>query len=148
MVRRYSLPLLLLLFAPLAMQAQSQVFRWFQTDSPVDLLIMREVMEAVNDLDPHSTVYFSDDRTQVQVKISPQVSVAEIHSTIVGKGVVLLTTDGTPPPPVTTAPDGSPLYVVTGDTAGDRARYEAAVAEWNAANPERAMELPVNVPNQ
>lgn len=130
------------------MQAQSQVFRWFQTDAAIDLTTMREVMEAVNDLDPNSTVFFSDDRTQVQVKISPQVDVAEIRSTIVGKGVALRPGDGTPPPPVSTAPDGSPLYLVTGDATADRARYEAAVAEWNAANPERALELPANVTNE
>ncbi len=139
--------LIALLLGALGASAQAPVQHVFEADPPLDMLTIRPVIELVKDLDPNGKVLWSDDMTILKIRIHPSVIEGELRQAITSKGVALR--EGTPTlageEPVYTTPEGRPLYVLTGDEAADRARYEQAVQQWNQNNPNDPISLPVQV---
>jgi hypothetical protein len=141
---------LTLLFSVMALSiwAQNTDHRFFQSAQPMDIPALRDAIQAVVDVAPDAEVFFSDDHSLLQVKGGAQVSDADLREALAGAGILLL--PGTPALATAhgqdTRQDGRPLYVLTGDPAGDRARYEAAVEQWNELNPDAPLSVPPTDP--
>lgn len=136
---RYSLLLALALLSGAAsVVAQSSALRNFEVVNPMDRSNLKFVIQALGDLDPDIEVFHSDDMRILQVKANPSVSNDELRAAINSTGLELRTGE-VDLSRYTEAPVGEqpPIFVVTGDEQGDLARYQAAVATWNAAHPER-----------
>jgi hypothetical protein len=136
--------LLILLFgllgAPLAAQVQHH---YFATDGPFGAAQLKFAIQAVNDVDPTADVFADEERGLLHVRSTGGSTPDELRAALVTSGLALL--PGHPViggSPRTTDMDGKPLYILTGDEAGDRARYEQAVFEWNLAHPEDPITLP------
>jgi hypothetical protein len=122
--------------------AFGQAHHYFQAEAPYDRGALKQLVQAVVDLDPQADVNAGDDMTLLHVRSS--ASESELRAAINGSGVALR--PGTPDlghanPAPTTTPTGRPLMVLTGDPAADQARYAAAVAAWNEAHPQDRIEL-------
>lgn len=117
--------------------------RYFEAEAPLDMVSLRYVYVALNDLDPHADIFHSDDMRIVHVKANAQVGDDEIRAAFATAGVALKAGRWEPPTldMLQTAPDGSPIHVLTNDAAADRARYQQAVEQWNAANPGAPIEI-------
>ena len=129
--------------------AQSGSFVYFESPAPMTLLDVREAMQAVADAAPGSEVFHSDDLTILQVRTTASTNEAALRAAITGAGIQLLpNTPGLQAALGGEAPaDARPVYVLTGDAAGDRARYAEAVAAWNAAHPDDTITLPLEPEN-
>jgi len=125
-------------------QAPSHVF--FRTETPMDRTALKMVIGQVMDLDPASEVFHSDDMTIIQVKRGTATD-AQLRTAIAQAGVVLRPGTVDPLTLQPAATDAPPVYVVTNDPAADLARYQAAMAVWNAAHPEQPVSLPVHLQN-
>jgi hypothetical protein len=150
MKNRLILPMFLLL-AALAGHAQDGGVRYLQIEAPLDMMSFRALHEAVNNLDPNGVVYdHFDDRTIIQFNIDPSVNDMELRQAIAQAGITVL--PGTPvvvrQEPVYVSPDGRPLYVVTGDAAADRARYQQAIEQWNLSHPNDQLQMPLHGEDQ
>lgn len=132
--------------AALTGSGQSPQFLFFQSETPVTRSQYKFVIEAVMNVDAQAEVFHSDDMTILQVK-SPNMQGEQVYrSAITGTGIALqpglrsaesLGINITPTVPV---------YVSTGNDADDLARYQAAVAAWNAAHPEQQVSsVPVHL---
>ena len=139
--------LIVLLLGALGTSAQAPMQHVYEADPPLDMLTIRPVIETVKDLDPNGKVLWSDDMTILKIRVNPSISENELRQAITSKGVALR--EGTPAlageAPVYTTPEGRPLYVLTGDEATARARYEQAVQQWNQTTPNDPISLPVQV---
>ncbi len=134
------------LLAAFGAWAQGPAFVYFQTDAPLDRAAYKMVLSQVMDLDPQAEVFHSDDMTILQVKRGT-VSDEQLRAAITSTGVALRPGTVDPatlqPAPV----DGPPVFVVTDDPAADLARYQAAMATWNAAHPDQPVSLPIHLQN-
>jgi hypothetical protein len=122
--------------------AFGQAHHYFQAEAPYDHGTLKHLVQAVVDMDPAADVNAGDDMTLLHVRST--ASESELRTAITAAGVALR--PGTPDvgntgPAPTTSPDGKPLMALTGDPAADQARYAAAVAAWNEANPQDRIEL-------
>lgn len=125
-------------------QAPSYVF--FRTEVPMDGAALKQVIGQVNDIDPLAEVFYSDDMTIIQVKRGV-VTDAQIRAAIAQAGVALRPGAVDPATLQPASVDGPPVFIVTDDPAADLARYEAAMAAWNAAHPDQPVSLPVHLQN-
>ncbi len=144
---RNSFLIFLFLFS-LGGYAQGRAVHYFEAEQPLDVMAQRSMNEAVLDMDPNAEVLFHfDDQSLVQINANPSVSATELREVILAQGIALR--EGTPvvpvQPQVNTTPEGRPFYVVSGDDAADRANYQQAVEQWNAANPADRIEIPLSV---
>ncbi len=134
------------LWVALGAWAQGPSFVYFQTDAPLDRTAYKLVVGQVMDLDPQAEVFHSDDMTILQVKRGTATE-AQLRAAITGTGVALRPGTVDPatlqPAPV----NGPPVFVVTNDPAADLARYQAAMAAWNAAHPDQPVSLPIHLQN-
>ncbi|MBX2981015.1 MAG: hypothetical protein KF905_17130 [Flavobacteriales bacterium] len=134
--------LLMMLFIAPASWAMAQSNHYFEAAEAYDRAQLKFVIQAVVDIDPNANVYQDDGMRLLHVRSN--VSEAELRGAIAGAGLALL--DGTPNVgtanngPTATA-DGKPLFVITGDPAGDQARYAAAVQLWNAQHADEPIEI-------
>lgn len=147
---RYLL-LIVLFLGSASAWAQETAIHYFQADQPMDVIAQRSIHETILDLDPNAVIlHHFDDQSLVQINVNPSVSELELRNAIAAQGISLLA--GTPvipvQEPVTTTPQGRPLYVVTGNEAADRANYQAAVEVWNTNNPSDRIEMPLSVGDQ
>jgi hypothetical protein len=134
------------LMATFTAWAQGPSFVFFQANAPLDAAAYKMVLSQVTDLDPLAEVFHSDDMTILQVKRGA-VSDEQLRAAITSAGVALRPGTVDPatlqPAPV----DGPPVFIVTDDPAADLARYQAAMAAWNAAHPDQPVGLPVHLQN-
>jgi nucleoside 2-deoxyribosyltransferase len=138
--------LTLLLCSIFQLAAQDTGIRYLQTQAPLDMMGLRAVHDAVNNIDPNGMVYnHFDDQTILQFNVNPQITEQELREALAQNGIALRAEVPVivAQQPVYTTPDGRPLYVLTGDDAADRERYENAVTEWNAAHPNDQIVLPL-----
>jgi hypothetical protein len=137
---------LVALLAAFAAWAQGPSFVYFRADAPLDASAYKMVLSQLMDLDPQAEVFHSDDMTILQVKRGA-VSDEQLRAAITSTGVNLRPGTVDPatlqPAPV----DGPPVFIVTDDPAADLARYQAAMAAWNAAHPDQPVGPPVHLQN-
>lgn len=133
----------------LLVRSQAPSFIFFGSVTPVDRSSYKHIIEAVKNVDPTAEVFHSDDMTILQVRSTSNMGEAFYRSAIETTGVQLL-------PGTRTAeelglnhvdPNGPPVFVVTGDAAADKARYEAAVAQWNIAHPDQPIGTAIHLRN-
>jgi hypothetical protein len=145
MIRRFLFLSALAVFAG-AVSAQSAPFYFFQAEEAINRSQLKFMISAVNDLDPDASVFPSDDMTIIQVKAAGGLSADAYRQALTNAGVQLR--PGTLAPEQVHGPalvDGPPVFVVTGDDAGDLARYQAAVQAWNATHPDNQISsIPVH----
>jgi hypothetical protein len=139
----------LALFATTIGMAQSGDALYFQAASPMDASNLKFVIQAMVDIDPMATVGYSDDMTIIQVRRNPSVSEAQVREAIASAGVTLQP-GLIDPASLTPAPDpnAEPVFIVTGDTEADQARYRSAVEVWNSNHPEAPIAAPVHLTNE
>jgi hypothetical protein len=139
----------LALFATTIGMAQSSDALYFQATAPMDASNLKFVIQAMVDIDPMATVGHSDDMTIIQVRRNPSVSEAQVREAIASAGVSLQP-GLIDPASLTPAPDPNamPVFIVTGDTEADQARYRAAVELWNTNHPEAPLSTPVHLTNE
>ncbi len=151
MKRKISLMLALLFGGALQLIAQDTAIRYLQTEAPLDMMGLRTLHEVVHNIDPNGVVYdHFDDPTIIQFNVNPQITEQDLRDAIAQHGISLRAEVPVivPQQPVYTTPDGRPLFVLTGDEPADRARYENAVTEWNAAHPDDQIVLPLRSEDQ
>lgn len=133
----------------LLVRSQSPSFIFFGSVSPVDRSTYKHVIEAVQNVDPTAEVFHSDDMTILQVRSTSGMGEGFYRSAIENAGIALLPGTRTPEELGLTQvnPNAPPVFVVTGDDAADRARYEAAVQQWNLAHPEQTIGTALHLRN-
>ena len=133
----------------LLVRSQAPSFIFFGTVSPVDRSLYKHVIEAVKDVDPTAEVFHSDDMTILQVRSTSNLGEGFYRSAIETTGVSLLPGTRTPEELGSTQvnPNTPPVFLVTGDDAADRARYEAAVQQWNLAHPDQPIGTALHLRN-
>lgn len=129
---------LLFLASGLLAQAQGPAYYFFRTETPMQSMQLKMIIEAVMSLDPNAGIYHSDDMTIVQIKHNGSFNEQMAREAIASTGVALraeIPTDAEMGRN-TVDPNAPPIYIVTGDEAADQARYQMAVEQWNAAHPQ------------
>jgi hypothetical protein len=145
-MNRRPLLLLVALVAAFGAFAQAPSHVFFRTETPMDRTALKMVIGQVVDLDPAAEVFHSDDMTIIQVKRGTATE-AQLRAAIGQAGVALRPGTVDPLTLQPAAVDGPPVFVVTNDPADDLARYQAAMAVWNAAHPDQPVSLPVHLQN-
>ncbi|MFZ1692583.1 MAG: hypothetical protein WAT74_05210 [Flavobacteriales bacterium] len=120
-------------------RAQQSPFLFFEAAQPVSQQSLKLLHEAIAGVDPQAQLFHNDDLTILQLKSAALQPEAIYRATIEANGVALR-------PGLRTADElgintvpAVPVFVATGDAAGDRARYRAAVELWNAQHPDELL---------
>lgn len=102
---------------------------------------IKVITEAVMSADPFAEVFHSDDMTILQVKHTGNLSEAAARSAIVNSGLALQAGNPTAEELGLNAVDANapPIFMQTGDDAGDLERYRMSVEQWNAVHPESTL---------
>ncbi len=133
------LPLIFMLTVTSMVQAQAPGYFFFESATAINGSQLKHIIQAVKDADPSADVFHSDDMRIIQVKQAGGLTEQGYRAAITQAGVTLL-------PGTRTAEElglnqipanSPPMYVGTGDDAADMARYQASVAQWNAAHPDQ-----------
>ena len=142
MTRNRCLIALALILGTLTSHAQSPDGRFYRSTAVIDRTALKHVIQAIVDLDPYAKVLHSDDIRSLLVKANTSVNEAELRTAMLNAGVA--TEPGVPdlraylPEPTADTP---PIYVVTGNETDDLARYRTVAEAWNAAHPDRVVNV-------
>lgn len=122
--------------------AQQQIHRFYELSAPVDRAQVKNILIAIQDLDPNALVFESDDLMVLQVKANASVPDQELRSAISSTGLTVLAGHPDPTKLYGEAPE-VPMYMDTGDPFNDHKRYTEAVDAYNAAHPDSPMPQPI-----
>lgn len=117
--------------------AQQAGFLYFEAQQPITQQQLKLLMEGIQTLDATAEVFHSDDYRIVQVKSANLQPEAIYRAFLETRGVALRPGTRTPEELGINNRPAVPVYVATGDAAADRARYRAAVEQWNALHPDQ-----------
>ncbi|HRH39807.1 MAG TPA: hypothetical protein PK760_15765, partial [Flavobacteriales bacterium] len=118
-------------------------FIYFESEQPITASQYKQAIEHVSDMDPQAGVFHSDDMRIVQVRTSTYRTEQDYRSAIALAGITLKAqTKSAEELGINAAPaNGTPVFTSTGDVNADRARYRAAVEQWNAAHPDAQLNI-------
>ncbi|MBL0125987.1 MAG: hypothetical protein IPP83_00725 [Flavobacteriales bacterium] len=114
--------------------AQRPTVRHFIADAPLGSLQVKEATRVLKGLDQAAVVSFQAE--QLKVRLSSEVSDTEALAALNSGGHHYMLPD-----PIRSqgqVPDAGPVFVDTGDPAGDVARYKADKQTWIEAHPDAA----------
>jgi len=126
--------LLALCAVSFAAVAQRPTIRYFIADAPLGSLQVKEATRILIGLDQAAVISFQAE--QLKVRLSSEVSDTEALAALNSGGHHY-----TLPNPIRSqgqVPDAGPVFVDTGDPAGDVARYKADKQTWIEAHPDAA----------
>lgn len=139
MTRRFLMLSVLAAFAG-AVSAQSAPFYFYQAEEAINRSQLKLMISAVMDVDPQADVFHSDDMTIIQVKAASNLPAETYREALVNAGVRLRAGMLSPEQVhAANAVEAPPIFIATGDAAGDLARYQQAVQAWNANHPDNQL---------
>lgn len=129
--------LILVLCLACGAHAQQAGFIYFEAQQPVSPSQLKLLVEPLMALDATAEIFHSDDFRIVQLKSANLQPEGIYRALLETQGIGLL-------PGTRSAADlginntpAVPVYMATGDETADRARYRAAVEQWNALHPDQ-----------